>query len=117
MVVEATEVTIVVVLKDSLAGLPRVVGLKGDACSILALQLFEGSFRVGIGCGSSIRCRTGTSSTRSEALNLAYGHASLSDAAGEAKAGLGVVDGEERAGVARGEAALFEQFLDGIFEF
>ena len=57
------------------------------------------------------------SSARSEALYLADGHAAFGDAASKAEASLGSSTASKRAGVAGGEATLFEKFLDGAFEF
>ncbi len=88
-----------------------------DARSVFALKFFECGFGVGVWRDGSIRPRTGASSPRGEAFDLAYGHSALGDATGEAEASVRIVDGEKSAGVAGGEAAFFEQLLDGTFEF
>ena len=83
------------------------------ARAVLALQLFEGGFGVGI----HRKCRradTWLGTARGEAFNLANGHASAGDTASYGEASLRIVDGKEGASVAGGYAAFLEQVLDGL---
>src|SRR5271154_513175 len=85
------------------------------ARAVLALQLLEGSFGVGVHRKyGSADVRLGA--TCRETFDLANRHASPSHPASDGEAGQGIVDGQKCAGVARGDAAFFKQVLDWLFE-
>ena len=83
--------------------------------AVLALQLLESGS--GIGVHRKCRCadvRLGA--TSGEALDLANSHASAGDPASDGEAGVGIVNGEERASVTGGDTAFLKQNLDWLFE-
>ena len=88
-----------------------------DACSIFTLKFFKGGFGVCVGREDRGRARADMCPSGRKAFDLADGHAPLCDATSQADASLSIVDREERPGMASGEAALLEEFLNRRFEF
>ena len=69
-----------------------------------------------LGSGKSRTADFGLCVARGESFHLANGHTPASDSARQREARLGIRNGEKGAGMAGGEAALFEQFLDWLFQ-
>ncbi len=83
--------------------------------AVFALELFEGGFGVGVGRERD-RVRARAWNTGRETFDLADGHTAASDFLGEIEPRFGVGDGEQGAGVAGGDAALFDKLTNGSFE-
>lgn len=109
------EIALVVELDNDLARMPLGTGMDVDASAEDALQFVECGSRVGIQSGGLGRGAT-LASARGEALDVADGQIAASGALGSFHSQRRVANGEERARMACGEAAVFDHFADWIFE-
>jgi len=109
------EITLVVELDNHLARASRGTGIDVDASAEDALQLVECGSRVGVESGGLGRGAM-LASARGQALDVADGQIAASGALGGFHSQRRVFNGEKRARMARGEAAVFDHFADWIFE-
>jgi hypothetical protein len=89
--------------------------MQNDPRAEFPLKLFERGLRVrihGVNGRAGRRLRTASG----QALDLADRHSAARDTSGKFEPALRVCNGEQGAGVAGGQAALFEQLLNGVLE-
>src|SRR5208282_954926 len=115
LVVETSQITIVVVFEDDLARAAGACGNNKYASSVFALKFVDGSLRVRIKLYRH-RHRARFGATRGQTFDLPDRHSRARDLSSQRNALVGLSDGKQRTRVARGDSTFLEKLLDAFFE-